>query len=151
VLLKLIGTDEAGKVVYAIDVQDIQFNSGLELNPAIEAPAGWQNLESGQGEVGVRALNPVNCDTNPGAIRVNVEYYPYRYCYAGIGRNRISLRQVASVESRNWTVTVLWRPPGGRWMQTGVQTSSTHPFHQCGINWILGHTGPASSVSDERR
>ncbi|MGH8603061.1 MAG: hypothetical protein ACREXR_09915, partial [Gammaproteobacteria bacterium] len=46
VLLKLVGTDEAGKVVYSIDVQDIRFNSGIELNPAIEAPAGWKNLKS---------------------------------------------------------------------------------------------------------
>lgn len=45
VLLKLVGTDEAGKVAYSIDVQDIQFNSGIKLNPAIEAPAGWENLE----------------------------------------------------------------------------------------------------------
>jgi hypothetical protein len=27
-----------------------------------------------------------------------------------------------------------------------AQTSPTHPFHQCGINWILGHAVPSSML-----
>lgn len=46
VLLKLLGTDRAGKIAYAIDVQDIQFDTGMDLNPAIAAPAGWKSLNS---------------------------------------------------------------------------------------------------------
>lgn len=44
VLLKLQGTDKAGKVAYAIDVRDIQFDTGMDLNPAIAAPADWKSL-----------------------------------------------------------------------------------------------------------
>lgn len=43
VLLKLRGTDAAGRVMYYIDVQDLKFDSGIDLHPAIKAPVGWTN------------------------------------------------------------------------------------------------------------
>ncbi|MBS1212228.1 MAG: hypothetical protein H6R26_844, partial [Proteobacteria bacterium] len=44
VLLKLVGTDKSSKTAYAIDVRDIQFDAGMDLNPSIAAPAGWKSL-----------------------------------------------------------------------------------------------------------
>jgi hypothetical protein len=73
---------------------------------------------------GVLALNPTNCSVAT-AVRVNVPYYPNTYCYSGNGSRRVNLTQVHSVESRNWTITVLWRPPGGSWTQTGMASGQT--------------------------
>ena len=106
---------------------------GLGIADAVSPPTG------GQGEVDVHALNPVNCDTHPDAIRVNVEYSPFRYCYAGTGHRRISLRQVTSVESRNRTVTVLWRPLRGRWTQTGLVAQETLPIRGGEVETISVH------------
>jgi len=44
VLLKLQGTDGAGRRVYFIDVDDIEFNTGVELRPATDAPRGWKRI-----------------------------------------------------------------------------------------------------------
>jgi hypothetical protein len=71
-----------------------------------------------------RALVPGSC-SNGGSIHVYVPYYPNTYCYSGGGSRRINLTQVNSVESRNWTTTVLWKPPGGSWTQTGLTSNQT--------------------------
>ncbi|WP_394840518.1 hypothetical protein LZC95_25785 [Pendulispora brunnea] len=45
-LLKLSGTNEHGRIVYAIDVSDIQFDRGVALGEfALDEPAGWTNIE----------------------------------------------------------------------------------------------------------
>ncbi|WP_394840517.1 hypothetical protein LZC95_25780 [Pendulispora brunnea] len=45
VLLKLSGTDDRGRVVYAIDVTDIQFDRGVGLGEfSLEEPVGWANI-----------------------------------------------------------------------------------------------------------
>lgn len=91
---------------------------------AIVALTAGASPVSADPAIGTLALVPTSC-SNSTAIRVNVPYYPYTYCYSGGGSRRISLTQVSSVESRNWTVTVLWRPPGGLWTQTGLTSNQT--------------------------
>lgn len=56
------------------------------------------------------SLTPANC-SDVTTIHVNVPYYPYTYCYSGIGSRFVGLTQVYSIESRGWTVTILWKPP----------------------------------------
>ncbi|OYD08772.1 LolA family protein [Paludifilum halophilum] len=46
VLLKLEGTDSKGNVAYSIDVQDIQFNQGVnESQFTVDTPKGWEKVE----------------------------------------------------------------------------------------------------------
>jgi len=63
--------------------------------------------------------------SNSGAIHVNVPYVPYAYCYTGTGSKVVNLTQVTSIESRNWTITFLWKPPGGSWRQSSLTSGNT--------------------------
>lgn len=60
------------------------------------------------------AMSTTSCSDST-AMRINTPYYPYTYCYKGTGSRTVNLTQVYSVESRNWTMTILWKPPGGTW------------------------------------
>jgi hypothetical protein len=71
------------------------------------------------------ATVPVTCSTHAQSIHVFVSYVPYTYCYQGFGSRRINLNQVNRIETRSWNVTVLWKPPGGSWTQTGLLARST--------------------------
>ncbi|MFI6164825.1 hypothetical protein ACIA59_33330 [Micromonospora haikouensis] len=76
------------------------------------------------------AMSTTNCSDDT-AIHVNVPYYPNTYCYKGTGSRTVNLTQVYSVEARNWTVTVLWKPPGGTWRHSTL-TSGKVLYTQSG-------------------
>lgn len=87
--------------------------------PALTASAATAVLavRLGAPDITLAALTPVSCSEGD-PIRVNVPYVPYTYCYWGDGVRRVNLTQVWSVERGATNVTVLWRRPGGEWLQT---------------------------------
>jgi hypothetical protein len=93
------------------------------LAGALAALFGASAADAAPGVV-TPSMTSTSC-SNSGAIRVNVPYVPYTYCYTGTGSRRVNLTQVNSIESRNWTITFLWKPPGGSWRQSSLTSNNT--------------------------
>lgn len=97
----------------------------VAMTGAVLALAAPAQAASTAATIAPLALNPVNC-SDAGAIHVNVPYYPYTYCYSGLGNRHVQLTQVTSVETRNWTTTLLFRNTAGGVGQVGLVPHETY-------------------------